>query len=376
MSSINNSLMNFTTVNTSRTPKNSVGSMHVPANLSPHVAYTFATVLTVLLLLALVGNITLLGLVVSVRKLHSATHIFLANLMVSGLLVATLVMPFDIDKMVYGQVFRHDVVMCELSSTVFFLSLPASALSLCLLTVERFLTLSFPFSRERLMTKKNIVCSLILVWIYVIIMATLPVMGWITHPSVVLRGQCMFFFTIEYAIVMVATNFMLPLLIILALNIDIFCIANRSARRLAVPTQDQNNRRRSTRKGSAISFGANIKAAKRILLLVGLFLLSWLPYIIAVTVNIYCRGCVPREIIWVTTILNYSSAATNPILYGLLNKQVRKEARKVTNQFLGKCLGKDWNKNRNNGLNSYECNTLYTTSTPEPPWGQDEDEKV
>ena len=72
----------------------------------------------------------------------------------------------------------------------------------------------------------------------------------------------------------------------------------------------------------------NLKAAKRVALLVGVFLVCWLSYIVVVAINFLC-GCTPQELTWVANIVNYSSTAINPILYGLLNKTIRREVRNM-----------------------------------------------
>ena len=177
--------------------------------------------------------------------------------------------------------------------------------------------------------------------------------GMAPFPNIVFQGRCLFFFSIKYAIMTVAINFTLPLLVILVLNISIFCIANKYSRPFEVRCRVQGRRHPSVRGRDAVNFKTNtktarnfktnMKAVKVTLLLAGVFMLSWLPYIIVVAINISCRGCVPRKILWVTILLNYSSAATNPILYGLLNNEILSEARKVSSKIIRKRKRKDLN---------------------------------
>ncbi len=292
------------------------------SDLGKTATTVFIVILILLVIFALIGNFTLLTIIISVRKLHSKAHMLLVDLAISDIILAVTVVPIDIDMLVKDG-FHHDVTTCEFVSTMFFMSLPASALSLSLLTLERYITLKYPLTRLKILSKKRAIGALVLKWLYVIIIASLPVMGWVYSPSSV-GYYCNFYITTQYCILMVTANFLLPLLIILFANIEIFRIANGAALK-----NKHSLRRVEKRRASFVAVVANVKAAKRIMLLVGLFLVSWLPYITNTVVNISCQGCSPQYITWITMILNYSNATMNPILYGLLNKEIRHEIRKV-----------------------------------------------
>ncbi len=287
-------------------------------------------ILSFLVIFALIGNITLVTTIVLVRKLHSKTHLLLVDLAISDIILAITVVPIDIDKLVRDG-FHYNVAICEFTNTMFFMSLPASALSLSLLTLERYITLKYPLTRLKILTKKRAVGALVFKWFYVIIIASLPAMGWVYAPSSV-GYHCNFYFTLQYSILMVAANFLLPLLIILLANIEIFRIANCAARKHRHSVHQPERRR-----ASFVAVVANVKAAKRIMLLVGLFLISWLPYIANIIVNISCGGCSPQFVTWIMMVLNYSNATMNPILYGLLNKEIRHELKKMLTQVSMKC---------------------------------------
>lgn len=284
-----------------------------------------------LVIFAIIGNFTLMGMIITVRKLHSKTHIFIVDLTLSDILVALTVVPIDIEQLLRNGFF-HGVITCKFVSIMFFMSLPASAISLSLLTLERYITLKYPLTHHKILTKNRAIAALIIKWVYVIIFASMPAMGWSDKPTLVVKRQCQFYFMLEYAILMVAANFVLPLLIILFANIEIFRIANHAALKMRKST-----RRHEKRRASLIAIGANVKAAKRIMLLVGLFLLSWLPYIVNTIVNMSCETCYSELGTWILYTLNFSNTAMNPILYGLLNKDVRHEIRKLLRDMSFKC---------------------------------------
>ena len=311
----------------------------LPIKLSQPAIHTLLLFLVLIVIFAIIGNFTLMGMIVTARKLHSKTHIFIVDLTISDILVALTVVPIDIDKVI-RRGFFYNVATCEFVSVMFFMSLPASALSLSLLTLERYITLKHPLTHHKILTRKRAIAALVIKWIYVILVASLPAMGWVDQQTTVTKHQCSVFFTIPYAAFMVAVNFALPLFIILFANIEIFRIANQAALKM-----QKSIRRQEKRRASLIAIGANVKAAKRIMLLVGLFLLSWLPYIINTIVNMICRNrCYSELRSWIFLTLNFSNAAMDPILYGLLNKDVRHEIRKVLREISFKCTKNKFEK--------------------------------
>ena len=325
---------------------------------SSGVYILFIVILITVVVVALFANFILISIILWIPKLRSVTHIFLLNLVITDILMALLVIPIEISKLMNNSYFIHGIEICELSNTVFFLSLPASAWSLFLLTFERYVTLKFPFSYRRLFTKVKTAAILIFVWAYFIIIASLPVLGWRPFPSIIYNGNCMFFFTIPYAIMMVSINFSVPIVITLALNIGIFLIAEQAARH-GKKKKGANGRRLSL---SYITY--NTKAAKKILLLVGVFTVCWLPYIVVVSLNIRCRGCITPSTVWICLILNYSSCALNPVLYGWMNPSIRKELKKASSKLLFKCTYGylDLNHDGNNSILSGR-NTSMTVSS-------------
>ena len=183
-------------------------------------------------------------------------------------------------------------------------------------------------------------------WLYVVLVGTFPLM-YNRDAVVLISGHCGLLFPLEYEIFMAVVNFLLPIVFICTVNVILFLIARRHAKRevskrvqshqqqdsISTPIDTLMNTETpsgiKTYKGSKVKSKSfiilkNMKAAKRILLLVGVFLVCWLTYIIIVISNFLCI-CNPRELIWIGNVINYSSTAINPVLYGFLTRTIRVE---------------------------------------------------
>lgn len=347
-------VVNSTTLFVTKTANPATGtatSSYTPYYLSMGLRYTYVTLMIVILIVIIVANITLIALISFYKKLHTTTNVFIANLAFGDIIMAFAVVPFDIDQVLRGY-FAFNETICEISSTVFFLSLPASTLNLSILTLERFCAIRFPIMHRtgQIFTLRRKVAILIFSWLYIAITASLPVMGWRTYPTQIYKGECFFHFKVAYALFQLFANFIFPLLFIVAMNISILQIAKKGLGTRLVSRKFSSgtcpilrkssgancanaNRRAAgmkvSRQSSAASQDANKKATKIIAILVGVFAFCWLPYIINVTVNIICKGCSPRSVTTATMILVFLNSATNPILYGIYKPQIRTSLREV-----------------------------------------------
>ena len=111
-----------------------------------------------------------------------------------------------------------------------------------------------------------------------------------------------------------ALAFALPCLCILVVNIKIYYVASQHARQInACNPQEPSS-----------AFIKKLKTVKVIALLVGTFILTWLPYFI---LSIYAHHAADSAEIEtaedVTEALVCGTALFNPLLYGLLRKDVR-----------------------------------------------------
>ena len=304
---------------------NSTNMQH--GELAVSLRYLYTTLMVCILAITIFGNAILVLVIYFHRRLCTTTNIFIANLAVGDMLLAAAVIPFDIDRLMRGY-FAHSKTVCEFSSTLFLLSLPASAINLLIMTFERYCAVRFPLEHRAgsLFTKRRLVALLVCSWIYIAGTAMLPIMGWRSGTTEVSSGECLFYFDIEYAVFILVANFVCPLLLIIIMNICILNIARNTLFRKGTKKfsgQSQKFLARSTSVTSSTSNTANNKATKIIAILVGVFAFCWLPYILNTTINIVCRGCSLQEIGLATLILVYMNSAINPILYGMYKPQIR-----------------------------------------------------
>ena len=279
---------------------------------------TFATILAAFFVLIMIGgvvfNVILIYTICRNKALHSIKNYLILNLATCDLLRAVATLPFEPDYLVRGY-FNYGTYLCGWKEIIFILSLPSSIINMLLLTSERVFILLYPFQYRRFFTRRNAMIILSFLWLYVIGVATYPIM--VSRRAVcATQGRCYLDFSPNFGLFMVFGNFACPMLIVIGMNCAMFCIASAAIERRRNWSSNSNS--------AHAQFFTNYKAAKTIFVIVANVTLCWFTYICIVAMNFLCRPCFSHHLTYLGKCVNSTSVATNPILYGILNKSIRK----------------------------------------------------
>ncbi|XP_065653570.1 beta-2 adrenergic receptor-like [Hydra vulgaris] len=260
----------------------------------------------------LIFNSVLIMIIYLDRNLHTITNTFIVNLAVSDLITASAVVPFDADFLLRSY-YPYGKILCGFKETMFMLSLPSSVVNLLLLTFERFVATKFPFKKFQYFTTNKVILLITLSWIYTLNSALFPIYYEGISAVTIKNRICYLTFPDSYAFYQIFGNFVVPVLIMVGIYIFLFSTVHKHKKQI---------RRNSIK--TQLKCKTNHKTIKSIFLLVGNFLVCWLTFIVLATSNMICNGCHPRVITWLGNLVIYSNVFINPMLYGLMNKNIRK----------------------------------------------------
>lgn len=270
-------------------------------------SYQKPILITYFVLIAVLGlaiNLCVIGTICRVRRLWTITNAFVLSLAMADFFMASILVPFNIWYIHYPD---QDTV----KDTLFPLLGVASLLNLAAVTLERFLSISYPLTYDAYLTRFRATIIITSLWLVSVFQALLQ----FAFKNKSRRIQTL------YEDLRFAFVFGLPCLCILFVNIKIYFVARKHARQInASNPQGQNG-------NSSRAFLKKLKTVKVIALLVGTFVVTWLPYF---SLSIYEHHTPDREItasfypaLKVAEALACGTALFNPLLYGLLRKDVR-----------------------------------------------------
>ena len=303
-----------------------------------------ASVLILIIIVTIIGNLLVCAAILVNSQLRSSpTMLFIFSLAISDLLTATLSMPFDVDQQLVAFKWTHSERLCEAWTTAYLITVPSSIWNLLVVSADRYKSLKDPLSRYRqspFMTCKRAAFVIVLVWMYSIVFALIPVMGWHYRPYSVENNTCYFNITVNYSILSSFLNFIFPLLVMCFLYFKIFMIAHNMnnlkfaqgnvgspGMLLAKGSADDATKIWKREKRCQKRFKRNMKAAKNILIIVCAFFFCWMPHTILSLVTIFIGDelsvKIPPELSSLFLLLGYLNSALNPPLYTFHNKRFK-----------------------------------------------------
>ena len=209
------------------------GSVSEAAFLSvckPRSEITVQTIiLTIILILLLLGtaggNMLVIVAILIVKKLRSPTNLLIVNLAVTDFLVSILVLPFAIAHQIFGY-WPFNQIICGIYSISDVLLCTLSILSLCTISIDRYLAITKPLQYAAKRTPKRMLIMILIAWLLSAAISIPPVIGWERKNS---PFYCGYSEELAYQIYATMTAFYIPLTVMLVLYGKILILAKQMA---------------------------------------------------------------------------------------------------------------------------------------------------
>ncbi|XP_056131268.1 probable G-protein coupled receptor [Lampris incognitus] len=303
-------------------------------------------------LIALLANT---GVMVAIaRAPHLKRFAFVCHLCAVDLLCAILLMPLGIisTSPFFGTVV-FTVLECQVYIFLNVFLICLSILTITAISVERYFYIVHPMRYEVKMTINLAIGVMLFIWVKSALLALVTLFGWPAYGnhSSIAAAHCSLHWSHShlrslFAVLFSVVCFLVPALVIFAVYCAVYKVARSAALQQvpAVPAwaniNPTKNRSDSINSQTTIittshslpqrlsperAFSGG-KAALTLVLIVGQFLLCWLPYFtfhlqMSLSASTQSPGDLEEAVTW----LAYSSFAVNPFFYGLLNRQIREE---------------------------------------------------
>ena len=268
-------------------------------------------------LAAVTGNAVVLWLFYKNESLRTISNRFLASLSVADFLVGLVIDPTWIFIRCLLQS-REAPILIIVVDMLWIHTTVATTFNVCCVSVDRFIAICFPFRYQAILTKKKCYTAIILVWLISIGLPFSLLLGdspanidkiWLSLTGII--------FTAPIAI----TSFCY------------FWIFKAARRQATVIQRDKDN----LQKTSTVRIIKNYKAIKTIGVVLGVFIVSWLPALVLCTVNHHditvddlCFDHKLFNVVWPwIEAIAFTSSAINPWIYYFRNVEFRQALRRT-----------------------------------------------
>ncbi|XP_076633889.1 putative G-protein coupled receptor No18 [Colletes latitarsis] len=349
-----------------------------------------AGLFTMLIIVTIVGNTLVIAAVVTTRRLRSVTNCFVSSLAAADLLVGLAVMPPAVLLQLTGGTWELGEVLCVSWVSLDILLCTASILSLCAISIDRYLAITQPliYSRRR-RSKRLAGLMIVVVWILAGAITSPPLLGCFPRATNRDSKKCSYNMDSSYVIFSAMGSFFLPMLVMLYVYGRISCLIASRHRNLEATGNENIQPRRNvlieraksirgrkpecvagsvacertsddtdpptTSKKSGIvrshqqscinRAAKETKTAGTLAVVVGGFVACWLPFFILYLATPFVPMDPPDVLMPALTWLGWINSAINPFIYAFYSADFRLAFWRLTCR---KCFKSRTNLDRSN----------------------------
>ena len=256
---------------------------------------------------AIAGNAVVLWLIAKNSSLRTVSNIFITSLAVADFFVGLVIAPVWINRCLYSEdQYEHKFALAIdylwVHTTV------ATTFNLSCITLERSIAIFHPLRYQDILTEKRCFAAIAAIWFMSL---TLP------FSRFFINGNSSAIMALWMAFTVITV--LVPMIIIALSSVQILRAAAHQSKRV-VPSSnlaEQEEIRRNKK---------NYKDAKTVSIVVGLFVVSWLPSLVTSFVNYftqsgYCGLLYYYNTVWLwVEAVAFTSSGINPWVYCLRNR--------------------------------------------------------
>ncbi|XP_052424160.1 alpha-2B adrenergic receptor-like [Carassius gibelio] len=150
---------------------------------SPETTAAFATSMTLIMLFTIFGNILVIIAVLTCHSLRGPQNLFLVSLAAADILVATLIIPFSLANELMGY-WYFESLWCEIFLALDVLFCTSSIIHLCAISLDRYLSISWPVQYPTQRTPRKIKGAILVVWLISAVISFPPLVSMNKNPQV------------------------------------------------------------------------------------------------------------------------------------------------------------------------------------------------
>ncbi|XP_055874248.1 alpha-2C adrenergic receptor-like [Biomphalaria glabrata] len=195
----------------------------------PHIIIG-AIIITIIILMIIIGNFLVIWAILHDRTLKTTQNLFIMSLAFADFFLGMIVIPFSLTNELMGY-WIFGVIWCELYKAIDILLCTASIMSLCLISLDRYwsITRAVHYARQR--TRKRAAIMIFTVWFISAVVSIPPLIGWKQPTRESQWAMCTLSEDIGYVVYSAFGSFFIPAFIMVFVYFKIYQAAKERARK-------------------------------------------------------------------------------------------------------------------------------------------------
>ncbi|XP_017341644.1 trace amine-associated receptor 4-like [Ictalurus punctatus] len=287
------------------------------------------------ILMTVFGNMLVIITISYFKQLHSPTNFIILSLAVVDCLLGSMIMPFSMVRWVEGCWFLGEI-FCKIHSSLDMTLSIVSILHLCLVSIDRYMAITDPLSYKMKVTNDRVVVGIAVIWLFSfsfsfgVVLSNVNLDG--LEDLLMLSscvGNCALIFNRQWGVIAALVAFFVPGTIMSCLYLKIFHVARKQAKVMAERTTIGNceTKNRSSEQRER-------KAAKTLGIVMGIFLLCWLPFFIMTIADPFLNFSTPVDVFDVLVWFGYLNSTCNPLVYGFFYPRFQKAFKMIISKYV------------------------------------------
>lgn len=287
--------------------------------------------LFLLIFLTILGNALVLIAMLLKKKLRTVSNMFIVSLSFTDFLLGSIVMiPAALQVLFQEWILLHDFCPVWVSFDVMLSS--ASVLNVCLISIDRYISIITPLRYKTMMTFKRAFLMLTGAWGIAILSSFVPIMNGFHNPAVPSLKDltlvsssplCLFIISGTYGLIATSVTILCPIIIAIVLYYRVSKEAKRQAFFVSTLLTPGNVLLRQHVPAKHLREPITRKATVTLGTIVGAYVTTWSPFLCANIVEGFCQ-CIPGKLFTSFVWLGYCNSLINPIIYPLFMRDFRK----------------------------------------------------
>ena len=284
-------------------------------------------VVAFLFIVTVFGSALVIISIMKFKRLQIPSNYILLNMAVADICVA-MIMPLILMIELLGE-FSRNIYVCMLPYCLVTLASGVSLLTLCIIAYDRYAALVKPLRYGERITNVRIALICTAAWIYVLLISSVPFLGWYYSTGSELDFNCRYRVLNNYAILFQIVSIFLPgCVVMIYCYCRVMLVARRHTRAITAvqvslfPSQLSMNKSYSMFKGN--------KYTRTLALILGIFIMTWVVFVVSLLIEIFCPICgCTIELHKYTGLLVFLNSSLNAWIYCYRNKDFKAAFRRL-----------------------------------------------